>query len=166
MATPLVAVQFLVGLLVVVYFAEKLVDGTVGTARGFGLSAFLVGDVFIGFDPENLFVGASGMHEGIAGIALGAIARAGNDPGGTRPRRVGRSGRPRSGERAILPASMMAVHAQDDRRSEDQNRGDVGRSAASSVDVRGRRRGLYDVEGGHVGRSRPGRQVSSPRILP
>ncbi len=73
MVTVFTAVQFVVGLALVIYFAEKLVDGTVGTARGFGLSAFLISVVFIGFDPENLFVGASGTYEGVAGIALGAI---------------------------------------------------------------------------------------------
>lgn len=76
MVTPLTVVQFIGGLAVVIYFAEKLVDGTVGTARGFGLSAFLISVVFIGFDPENLFVGASGAYEGVAGIALGAVVGA------------------------------------------------------------------------------------------
>lgn len=76
MVTPLTIIQFVGGLAVVIYFAEKLVDGTVGTARGFGLSAFLISVVFIGFDPENLFVGASGTSAGVAGIALGAIVGA------------------------------------------------------------------------------------------
>ncbi|QLG61249.1 sodium:calcium antiporter [Halorarum salinum] len=76
MVTPLTVIQFVGGLAAVIYFAEKLVDGTVGTARGFGLSAFLVSVVFVGFDPENLFVGTSGTYEGVAGIALGAIVGA------------------------------------------------------------------------------------------
>lgn len=76
MVTSLTVIQFGIGLAAVIYFAEKLVDGTVGTARGFGLSAFLLSVVFIGFDPENLFVGASGSYEGVAGIALGAIVGA------------------------------------------------------------------------------------------
>lgn len=64
---------FVVGLGLVIYFAEKLVKGAVGTSLGFGISVFLVSVVFIGFDPENLAVGAVGSFEGIAGIALGSI---------------------------------------------------------------------------------------------
>ena len=64
---------FVVGLGLVIYFAEKLVKGAVGTSLGFGVSTFLISVVFIGFDPENLAVGAVGSFEGIAGIALGSI---------------------------------------------------------------------------------------------
>lgn len=46
---------FLLGLALVLVFAEQLVESTDGTAGGFGVSAFLIGVVFIGFDPENLF---------------------------------------------------------------------------------------------------------------
>ncbi|NLJ50148.1 MAG: hypothetical protein GX428_11285 [Candidatus Atribacteria bacterium] len=67
---------FIVGLGLVIYFAEKLVKGVVGTSLGFGISAFLVSVIFIGFDPENLVVGAVGAAEGIAGIALGSIVGA------------------------------------------------------------------------------------------
>lgn len=67
---------FIVGLGLVIYFAEKLVKGVVGTSLGFGISAFLVSVIFIGFDPENLVVGAVGATEGIAGIALGSIVGA------------------------------------------------------------------------------------------
>lgn len=64
---------FVVGLGMVIYFAEKLVKGVVGTSMGFGVSAFLISVVFIGFDPENLAVGAVGAYEGMPGIALGSI---------------------------------------------------------------------------------------------
>lgn len=64
---------FVVGLGLVIYFAEKLVKGAVGTSLGFGISTFLISVIFIGFDPENLAVGAVGSFEGIAGIALGSI---------------------------------------------------------------------------------------------
>ena len=64
---------FVVGLGLVIYFAEKLVKGAVGTSLGFGISTFLISVIFIGFDPENLAVGAVGSYEGIAGIALGSI---------------------------------------------------------------------------------------------
>ncbi len=52
---------FAVGLGLVIYFAEKLVQGAVGTSLGFGVSTFLISVVFLGFDPENLAVGATGL---------------------------------------------------------------------------------------------------------
>jgi len=64
---------FILGLGLVIYFAEKLVKGAVGTSLGFGISSFLVGVIFIGFDPENLAVGAIGSYEEVAGIALGSV---------------------------------------------------------------------------------------------
>jgi len=68
---------FLVGLTLVVVFAEQLVESTVGTAGRFGVSAFFIGVVFMGFDPENLFVGAAGSVEAASGIALGTIIGSG-----------------------------------------------------------------------------------------
>jgi len=62
-----------VGVALVLYFAGWLVDAARGTARALGVSSFFVAVVFIGFDPENLGVGAAGSHEGVAGIALGSI---------------------------------------------------------------------------------------------
>lgn len=62
-----------VGLVLVVASAEKLVEGLVDTSRGFGVSAFVLSVVFLGFDPENLAVGAAGTWEGVAGFALGSI---------------------------------------------------------------------------------------------
>jgi hypothetical protein len=58
--SPWVAVLLgLVGLGLVAYFAEKLVEGVVGTATGFDWSAFFLSVVFIGFDPGNLAVGVT-----------------------------------------------------------------------------------------------------------
>lgn len=37
------------------------------------MSAFVLSVVFLGFDPENLAVGAAGTWEGVAGFALGSI---------------------------------------------------------------------------------------------
>ena len=51
-------VLFVIGIGLVVFFAEKLVKGAVGTSLGFGISTFLVSVIFIGFDPENLALGA------------------------------------------------------------------------------------------------------------
>lgn len=73
MNTIVSIVLFVLGLGLVIYFAEKLVKGAVGTSLGFGISTFLVSVIFIGFDPENLAVGAVGSFEGVAGIALGSI---------------------------------------------------------------------------------------------
>lgn len=64
---------FIIGIALVVYFAEKLVKGTVGISLGFGISTFIISVIFIGFDPENLAVGAVGSYEGASGIALGSI---------------------------------------------------------------------------------------------
>lgn len=61
------------GLALVLFFAGRLVRGTIAFARGFGLSAFVVSVIFLGFDPENLAVGAVGTFEGAGGIALGTI---------------------------------------------------------------------------------------------
>ncbi len=62
-----------IGLGLILYCAERLVTGVVGTSLGFGVSPFLISVVFIGFDPENLAVGAVGSLEGQAGIALGSV---------------------------------------------------------------------------------------------
>ena len=66
-------VLFIVGIVLVIFFAEKLVKATVSTSYGFGVSTFLISVIFIGFDPENLAVGSTGSYENISGIALGSI---------------------------------------------------------------------------------------------
>lgn len=73
MSTLLAVGMFIGGLALVIYFAEKLVGGVVGTAAGFGLSTFWISVVFIGFDPENLAVGLTGSQEQLPGIALGSV---------------------------------------------------------------------------------------------
>lgn len=73
MSLPVAVLLFAAGLALVVAFAERLVEAVVGTAAHVGMSAFLISVVFVGFDPENLFVGAVGSVEGSAGIALGTI---------------------------------------------------------------------------------------------
>jgi cation:H+ antiporter len=73
MNLPMSLVLFVGGLTLVIFFAERLVKGAVGTSAGFGVSAFVISVVFIGFDPENLAVGAVGSYEGISGIALGSV---------------------------------------------------------------------------------------------
>lgn len=66
-------VLVVVGLTLVLTFAGRLVWGVVGISVGFGISAFLVSVVFVGFDPENLVVGATGSYEEVSGFALGSI---------------------------------------------------------------------------------------------
>ena len=66
-------VMFGIGLGLIIFFAEQLVKGVVGTSLGFGLSTFLLSVIFIGFDPDNLAVGAVASAEGAYGIALGSI---------------------------------------------------------------------------------------------
>lgn len=67
---------FAAGLALLIGGAEKLVGASVGTARLLGVSAFLVSVVFIGFDPENLLLGAVSSYEHAPGIALGTIVGA------------------------------------------------------------------------------------------
>jgi cation:H+ antiporter len=61
------------GLGLVIFFAEQLVKGVIGTSMGFGLSAFLLSVIFIGFDPDNLAVGVAASAEQVSGIAIGSI---------------------------------------------------------------------------------------------
>lgn len=57
----------------VVFFSEQLVKGVVGVSVNFKVSAFLISVIFLGFDPENLGVGAVGSFESVGGIATGSI---------------------------------------------------------------------------------------------
>jgi cation:H+ antiporter len=66
----------LAGLALVVLCAERLVEGVVRVSLALGLSAFLVSVVFVGFDPENLAVGAAGAAQEMPGVALGSIVGA------------------------------------------------------------------------------------------
>ena len=73
MEIVLALVLFGVGLGLIIFFAEQLVKGVVGTSVDFGLSTFLLSVIFIGFDPDNLAVGTVASAEGLAGIAVGSI---------------------------------------------------------------------------------------------
>jgi len=61
------------GLFLVVFFAGQLLRGLSGTAIHFKTPAFLLSVIFLGFDPENLGVGAIGSYESFSGIATGSI---------------------------------------------------------------------------------------------
>ena len=67
MGSILAILLFLVGLGLVIYFAEKLVEGVIGTSYGFGISTFLISVIFIGFDPETLTIGAVARWKGLRG---------------------------------------------------------------------------------------------------
>lgn len=73
MSIPVALLLFFVGLTLVLVFSEQLVEAVVDTAVHVGMSAFLISVIFVGFDPENLFVGATATVEQSAGIALGTI---------------------------------------------------------------------------------------------
>lgn len=63
----------LAGLGLILVAAERLVEAAVGTALALRLAPFTVAVVFIGFDPENLFVGAAAANHDSPGIALGSV---------------------------------------------------------------------------------------------
>ena len=62
-----------IGLILLVWSADKFVDGASATARYLGLSPLLIGIVIVGFGtstPEML-VSASSALDGASGLALG-----------------------------------------------------------------------------------------------
>jgi cation:H+ antiporter len=63
----------LVGLALILVAAERLVGAAVGVAVAVRLAPFTIAVVFIGFDPEKLFVGATAARNHSPGIALGSI---------------------------------------------------------------------------------------------
>lgn len=73
MSLVLSLLLFTGGLALLLFCAEKLVEAAVGTAQLTGLSVFMISVIFIGFDPENLFLGSVASYEQAAGIALGTI---------------------------------------------------------------------------------------------
>jgi cation:H+ antiporter len=73
MDTLVIVGLFIAGLALVLSLTEQLVKGVVGTSLNFGISAFMISVIFIGFDPDNLSVGAVASYEGVSGIAWGSI---------------------------------------------------------------------------------------------
>jgi cation:H+ antiporter len=67
---------FVGGLVLVIGAFEQLVESTVGLSRSVGLSSFLISVVLIGFDPENLAVGAVASYGEAAGLVMGTIVGA------------------------------------------------------------------------------------------
>jgi cation:H+ antiporter len=64
---------FILGVVLVVGSAEKLVESLVGTSMAFGVSTFLLGTLLVGFDAENLAVGIDASARRVPEVALGTI---------------------------------------------------------------------------------------------
>jgi len=64
---------FLLGVYLVVQATERFVEGLLGSAVLSGVSAFALGVVFGGFDPENLAAGIAGGVNDLPGVALGTV---------------------------------------------------------------------------------------------
>ncbi|MBI2219099.1 MAG: sodium:calcium antiporter [Candidatus Rokubacteria bacterium] len=70
----LAGIVFLVGgLALIVWGAERFTDGALGVARRFAVSAFWIGAVLSGFEPENLAAGIAAAVGGLPQIALGTV---------------------------------------------------------------------------------------------
>ena len=67
------AVFLIVGIALVPWGAKRFTDGAIRTAARFSLSAFYVGIVVSGFEPENLVTGVAAAVAGLDQIALGTV---------------------------------------------------------------------------------------------
>jgi cation:H+ antiporter len=73
-ASPIESVlMFVVGVLVVVWATERLLEGLVGLAFAAHLSTFIVAVVLSGLEAENIAVGLAAGAGGIAAVALGSV---------------------------------------------------------------------------------------------
>jgi cation:H+ antiporter len=61
------------GLVAIVWGAERFTDGALGVARRFAVSAFWIGAVLSGFEPENLVTGIAAAVGSLPQIALGTV---------------------------------------------------------------------------------------------
>jgi cation:H+ antiporter len=66
-------VLFAVGIIVVIWATERLLEGLVGLARLLRISAFAVAAVLSGFEAENVAVGLAAARRGAAELALGTV---------------------------------------------------------------------------------------------
>src|SRR5262245_19510672 len=67
------AALLVVGIALILWGAERFTDGAVKTATRFGVSAFYVGTVASGFEPENLATGVAAAAGNLPQIALGTV---------------------------------------------------------------------------------------------
>lgn len=66
-------ILLVVGIGIILWSAERLTDGVLGAAASFALSAFFVGALVSGFEPENLVTGVVANFEGLPQVALGTV---------------------------------------------------------------------------------------------
>jgi cation:H+ antiporter len=67
------ALLLLAGIGLVLWGAERFTDGAIDTAERFGVSAFFVGLLASGFEPENLVTGAAATLSNLPQVALGTV---------------------------------------------------------------------------------------------
>lgn len=64
---------FLLGIGLILWAAERLTDGILGTAASFAASPFFVGALVSGLEPENLVTGVVANFQGLPQVALGTV---------------------------------------------------------------------------------------------
>jgi cation:H+ antiporter len=64
---------FILGIVIVLWAAERLTDGVLGVAASFAVSAFFISALVSGFEPENLVTGVVANLEGLSQVALGTV---------------------------------------------------------------------------------------------
>lgn len=67
------ALLVIAGIVLVIWGAERFTDGALAAARRYGVSAFWIGAVVSGFEPENLATGIAAAVGGLPQIALGTV---------------------------------------------------------------------------------------------
>jgi cation:H+ antiporter len=67
---------FLLGVGLILWSAERLTDGVLAVAASFAVSAFFVGALVSGFEPENLVTGLVANFRELPQIALGTVVGA------------------------------------------------------------------------------------------
>lgn len=66
-------ILFIIGIAIVLWSAERLTDGVLATTVAFSVSAFFIGVLVSGFEPENLVTGLVANFEGLPQMALGTV---------------------------------------------------------------------------------------------
>ena len=66
-------ILFLLGVGLVLWSAERMTDGVLAAAASFAVSAFFVGVLVSGFEPENLVTGIVANARGLPQVALGTV---------------------------------------------------------------------------------------------
>jgi cation:H+ antiporter len=65
--------MLILGIALIIYGAERFVQGIAGSALVLGVSTFALGVIFGGFDAENLGAGIAAAVKGLPGISLGTV---------------------------------------------------------------------------------------------